>query len=177
MRLSRQGYAGRTDSVRLSLAGRDRVPIHQHLGIRLVPVTVVDRAKSWLDPAAFDDALTQSLRIQIPPGLEALHDQNSDQDDCRRKQKQKCDHGNAYRKRDRRVPHPIHHRPSGQAGACSASRAVTPPRRAVIPGRDRALHRSLRFRHLLLGSSNSARSRPARWLRIDFGRTGCTNAG
>jgi uncharacterized coiled-coil protein SlyX len=54
-------------------------------------VIVVNCAKSWLDPAVWADALSQGLRTRFR--LEALNDQNSNQDYRRRKQKQKSDHG------------------------------------------------------------------------------------
>src|SRR5664279_1033570 len=102
MCLCRQGYESRTDSV-VSLTGRDGVLIHQYFGLRVMLGIVVDGAESRLDPAAFNDALTQGRRIKVTPGLEALHDPNSDQDDRGCKQKQKCDHGHVFRKRDRRL--------------------------------------------------------------------------
>jgi hypothetical protein len=140
-----------------ALTGRDGVLIHQYFGIRLVPGIVVDRAESRLDPAAFGDARRQGRWIKVTPGLEPLHDPNSDQDDRGCKQKQKRDHDDAFRKPDR-LPHLIHPRPLGQAAACCASRAVTPLRMNGFPR--------------LASPWNS----PARSLRIDFGRARCTNA-
>jgi hypothetical protein len=117
---------------------------------------VVDRAESWLDPAAINDALTQGRRIKVTPGLEPLHDPNRDQDDRGCKQKQKRDHA-MHSENGAAAPYP--------------SPATRPSRRVLREPHGRAASDKR-----VPPAWDTWAGAPAKRLRIDFGCTRCTNA-